>query len=67
MHSSKTCPEERARGLASSPLQAGHQNWRAYPGLGALFPIGTWSMIHRFNTLTEEIKNNVREVARAVG
>ena len=56
MHSSKTCPDERAKGIGTSPLQAGHQNCRENPGLGDLLPRGTWSMIHRFNTLKEKIK-----------
>lgn len=55
-HSNNTCPDVRARGFSRIPQQAGHQNLRAYPGLGALLPIGTWSMIHRFNTLKKEIK-----------
>ena len=56
IHSSRTCPEERAIGTSSIPRQAGHQCWRAYPRLGVLLPIGTWSMIHWFSTLKKEIK-----------
>ena len=55
-HSNRTCPDVRARGSAKIPLHAGHQSWRAYPGLGALLPSGTWSIIHRFSTLRKEIK-----------
>ena len=56
MHSSKTCPDERDRGFLSRPAQAGHQSWRGNPGLGVLFPKGTWSMIQQFNTLKDKIR-----------
>ena len=56
MHSVKTCPEVRGRGFATRPLQAGHQICLAYPGLGALFPIGDWSISHWHSTFGYEFK-----------
>ena len=37
-------------GYKRSLLRAGHHTCRAYPGLGALFPSGAWSIIHCANT-----------------
>ena len=64
MHSSKTCPEVRARGFSRRPLQAGHQIWRAYPGLGVLFPSGTWSISHCDKTFKFVMKSKSKDKAK---
>ena len=64
MHSVRTCPEVSGRGFARRPLQAGHQIWRAKPGLGALFPIGAWSINHWQSTFRKEFKKKKMETKR---
>ena len=67
MHSSKTCPDERAKGIGTSPLQAGHQSCRENPGLGDLLPRGTWSMIHWLSTLKKVIKEGIEKLIKVFG
>ena len=64
MHSSNTCPEVRAIGFSKRPRQAGHQIWLAYPGLGALFPSGTWSISHWDSTFEVSIKKKKEKILK---
>ena len=59
IQSSRTCPEVSGRGCSRRPRQAGHQIWRANPGLGALLPIGAWSISHWHSTFRFKINKKV--------